>query len=377
MKRICSFIILVAVYVFSVGTVCAMQFSQPEKVGSIGYANMGGFYVEDSAYYNGNGAHLGLGHHTVYDTGIARYSDGADALYFHYGAEKVSLNGHSYNKGYSKFGAKDINNTVSVPVMSPILFKIKSNENITLYVVMDSYDLPEENRYHIIGRRSDGKWVKYIDTDDIVKNYFGSRGYDLGALAVDNDTLRIFYRTYDYQNMSNLASTSKGELRFKWDENAQWFGVEKIVYNPMDKKAEKCVPPEAVEYKGHYYYLYDSTSESWRGAKDFCEQMGGHLATIADADENKFLYDYMISRGYKSAYFGLTDEKSFNNWQWVTGEPVRYTNWHPGEPSHSKNQEHYGMFYWKFKYTWNDGDFWGWVTDGNVRAFICEWDGKY
>ena len=105
MKRICSIMILIFAYVFSVSTVCAMQFSQPEKVGSIGYINMGGFYVEDSAYYKGKGAHLGLGHHTVYDTGIARYSDGVDALYFHYDSWRAGVKGASSHQGYSKFGA--------------------------------------------------------------------------------------------------------------------------------------------------------------------------------------------------------------------------------------------------------------------------------
>ena len=57
----------------------------------------------------------------------------------------------------------------------------------------------------------------------------------------------------------------------------------------------------------------------------------------------------------------------------MTGETTSYTNWSPGEPNNGYSGENYAMFYYKYPTgKWNDGDFGG-STQGNCRAFICEW----
>lgn len=132
------------------------------------------------------------------------------------------------------------------------------------------------------------------------------------------------------------------------------------------------IPQNALAYRGHHYYVFSGVGNSWEEAHRFCESIGGHLATIKDDAENQRLYRLMKESGYDSAYFGLTrDERG--NWRWVTREPITYTNWNPGEPNNERGIERYGMFYWKFQYTWNDGDY-GSGTVGDTTAIICEWD---
>lgn len=127
------------------------------------------------------------------------------------------------------------------------------------------------------------------------------------------------------------------------------------------------------EYKGHKYAVFDKGLD-WNAAKEYCESLGGHLATISSKEENEFIYELMTDSGYTSAYFGLTDEDEEGIWEWVNGEPVEYTNWHKGEPNSENSNEDYAMFYWKnTDGTWNDGDFGG-RTNGGGTAFICEWD---
>ena len=113
---------------------------------------------------------------------------------------------------------------------------------------------------------------------------------------------------------------------------------------------------------------------TWTDAEQYCESLGGHLATITSEEENTLVYQLMIKAGYTSAYFGLSDRETEGTWIWVTGEPASYTNWHPGEPNYENSNEDYAMYYYKFSDgTWNDGDFGGSTVNGGI-AFICEWD---
>lgn len=81
-------------------------------------------------------------------------------------------------------------------------------------------------------------------------------------------------------------------------------------------------------YNGHRYYL-SNTPMSWSAANQLCLQNGGHLATISDALENQFITDHLTSIGW----LGFSDQGSEGTWEWITGEPLVYTNWAPGEPN--------------------------------------------
>lgn len=136
-------------------------------------------------------------------------------------------------------------------------------------------------------------------------------------------------------------------------------------FGEMEVLAAIQIPEGAMQYNGNSYYVYDDAS-SWDDAKEKCERRGGHLATFTTAAENKVVYQYMVSKGYGSAFFGLYETET-GKWKWVTGEKVSYTNWHEGEPN--SIYEHYGCFYDVFgDETWNDG------TE-NGTTYICEWEG--
>ncbi len=134
------------------------------------------------------------------------------------------------------------------------------------------------------------------------------------------------------------------------------------------------IPTGAVEFNGHYYYVYEvDFVNSQAEATEYCKNQGGHLATITSQEENDFLYSYIAQEGYASAYFGLSDTVSEGDWIWNSGEEVTYTNWHSGEPNSENPNEDYVMFYYKYlDGTWNDGDFGGKTVKGG-KAFICEW----
>jgi Bacterial lectin/HYR domain/Secretion system C-terminal sorting domain/Ricin-type beta-trefoil lectin domain-like/SprB repeat/Lectin C-type domain len=96
----------------------------------------------------------------------------------------------------------------------------------------------------------------------------------------------------------------------------------------------------------HSYYLSNATM-LWAAAKTDAEARGGHLATITSAVENALL------AASNPAWMGLNDLASSGNFVWVTGEPVTYLNWGPGEPNFLGN-EHYGLLWTSGK--WNNGN---------------------
>lgn len=150
------------------------------------------------------------------------------------------------------------------------------------------------------------------------------------------------------------------------------FSMQTIIGMSTNVHAQTNIPKDALQYNGHYYYIYD-LNYGWDEAKAYCESLGGYLATITSQEENDAVFEYMNDQGYKSAYFGYTDEDTEGIWKWVTGETSSYSNWSSGEPNGENPNEDYAMFY--YKYTtgkWNDGDFGG-STVGRDTAFICEW----
>lgn len=142
----------------------------------------------------------------------------------------------------------------------------------------------------------------------------------------------------------------------------------------MDDNTIPSIPPEAVSYYGHKYYLFSGgIASSFEEAARYCHSKGGYLATITSKEENDFLYTYITNLGVESAYFGFSDSENEGKWEWCNGEGSSYTNWHTDEPNGEAATEDYAMFYEQFTDgTWNDGDF-GKLTDNGGNAFICEW----
>ena len=147
-------------------------------------------------------------------------------------------------------------------------------------------------------------------------------------------------------------------------------------------------PPTQGVSNGHYYALFEFTSDyTWAEAKEYCENIGGHLVTITSEDEQNFIWS-LIQSGKKQIYFiGLHRKKLYdtsanvNEWAWVTGEdclvlgePEGYNNWDTLEPNNYQGREYYGMMYNYLGVIgrWNDT----FDNAGNLgtRGFICEFD---
>lgn len=142
-------------------------------------------------------------------------------------------------------------------------------------------------------------------------------------------------------------------------------------------------------FRGHLYVAvltYGSTS--WETSRLFAQEAEGHLVTISDRAENDFLVRLFSSDprflrtdatgtvfGPSIGWYQLprSNEPS-GGWAWVTGEPVTFTNWSPGNPDNYNGREAYGTFFRngnfrgsgvQVKY-WNDGG------NGGGNGYIIE-----
>ena len=113
------------------------------------------------------------------------------------------------------------------------------------------------------------------------------------------------------------------------------------------------------ERNGHYYYVSEQLM-SWHDGLNFTDTVDVgedmlHMATVSSPEENSFINDVLNSYGISTAvWLGLTDEFEEGNWQWVTGEPLDYTNWYEGEPNNNNGLEHYAELWPWQAGVWND-----------------------
>jgi GH25 family lysozyme M1 (1,4-beta-N-acetylmuramidase)/uncharacterized protein YraI len=123
---------------------------------------------------------------------------------------------------------------------------------------------------------------------------------------------------------------------------------------------------DRVVFNGHEYQLI-SDAKTWTEAKDACEAMGGYLVTLNSKEENDFINNLV---GTNRIWIGFSDELNEGTWQWVTGEPISFTNWRSGEPNDYGSGEDYAEMYTDG--TWNDigpPQF-----PSTTRYYVCEWE---
>ena len=123
-------------------------------------------------------------------------------------------------------------------------------------------------------------------------------------------------------------------------------------------------------YNGKKYVLYNHDF-TWTEAKEWCEDNGGHLATIQDEDEWETVKSLLKTHGGVPVWLGA--EGTSGTWKWVTGEEITFDQWSKGEPNCANNKEYYLGTYNPLGlldcFEWND-----YSNSGYIGGFICEYD---
>lgn len=91
-------------------------------------------------------------------------------------------------------------------------------------------------------------------------------------------------------------------------------------------------------YDGHTYKIYAS-SKTWEDTKIWCENNGGHLATVTSSQEQDAIFKLL--EDYNNLNFYLGGSFTSGKWKWVTGEPFDYTKWASNQPDCAGRKENY------------------------------------
>lgn len=133
-------------------------------------------------------------------------------------------------------------------------------------------------------------------------------------------------------------------------------------------------------HNDHYYQVFlDANFIQWTDAYADAQARGGYLATITSEAENIFLTGLTLTaQGHLESWIGLTDVLNEGTFVWVTGEPLVYTNWAPGEPNDYQpaGGEDYAILSPPVDIDVNVPGSWNNLPNNpaRVRAWIVEWD---
>uniref|UniRef100_A0A668UMK2 C-type lectin domain-containing protein n=1 Tax=Oreochromis aureus TaxID=47969 RepID=A0A668UMK2_OREAU len=109
---------------------------------------------------------------------------------------------------------------------------------------------------------------------------------------------------------------------------------------------------------GSRCFKFINSPKSWISAEEYCNSLGGNLASVANPREYSFLQQMTQTAGRTTAWLG--GFRLQNQWLWIDREGFYYTNWYSQSSSSS-----YSCLYLQSAYGWSNTQ----CTSSN--PFIC------
>lgn len=137
-------------------------------------------------------------------------------------------------------------------------------------------------------------------------------------------------------------------------------------------------------HTSRYQLIHEAMS--WEEASEYCQALGGHLATVTSQDEMDLLISMAESEGLLYVWLGgYTSYDRFGGvfGHWVTGEPFTYEAWSRNEPSRidQDGTEEWYIMLWNIPslggWSWNDQRNDPGAAVNSMReqmGFICEFE---
>ncbi|ROT63780.1 mannose receptor [Penaeus vannamei] len=174
-------------------------------------------------------------------------------------------------------------------------------------------------------------------------------------------------------------SDLQGEHEYSWDDGSSVQYLRWAKGEPSNSgslwifgDSEDCVEMrQQVGYLWNDAHCEDTkleTTASWTEAKDSCIGLGGVLASITSEDEQAFVSGLLT----RSAWIGLSDRNTENEFKWEDECQFNYTSWQEGEPNNHLAFLTFGVgedcveMKKEYGYLWND------EGCSSNKAFVCE-----
>jgi len=268
-------------------------------------------------------------------------------------ANSVKLGGHLVTINDS--GENDF---ISTSIRSEIIKKY----NLKYGYGIES-DAADEWRYNpLIGYTDsevEGKW-KWVDGQN--SNFTNWFPGEPNATGANSDYAAMYFYGIRWNSEPNIGS---------WDDTSG--GTIGIAETPFIRRGDSA-----------YVIVQGRT---WDQAEANAVALGGHLITINDQDENKWVQEQFegpialasTSTGERRIWLGLREVRD-NEWSWSSGEEFTYSNWFNDpdsgqEPNNLGGNEDYALMYLyrggRFPQSvgfWNDGN----QSDDYTRFGIAE-----
>ncbi len=116
---------------------------------------------------------------------------------------------------------------------------------------------------------------------------------------------------------------------------------------------------------GNNSYTVFEGSLNWTEARTYCAMLGGHLAYINDAKEQKYIESLL--NGGKSGAYWLGGIRKENEFEWLDQSEITYSNWGENQPDNWQSVENH-LELIQSTSQWNDN------RNNGERGFICEFE---
>lgn len=206
--------------------------------------------------------------------------------------------------------------------------------------------------------------TKYDEVNNVVYTTVSNQGtYCLIDMEKWLDMIDFSPEDFEIENILEINSIDESFIQnlYLHNDSIQLF----TAYASMPD-----ISYDKYEYRGHYYARIP-ISMTWEEARDYCESIGGHLATITDAEEQAFIEENLLGiSSLVACWLGGYTKDTVDHFEWITGEPFEYTNWRHGEPNLQSEK-------WLHLYDSTNSDYFGlWnnAHDYGKAYCICEWE---
>ncbi|XP_073907931.1 FRAS1-related extracellular matrix protein 1 isoform X8 [Castor canadensis] len=143
-------------------------------------------------------------------------------------------------------------------------------------------------------------------------------------------------------------------------------GIAWKTWSPQTKDKEDQSCPDGWHlHSGYCHTLVTEQKGTWAMATQACrEQHLGSLVTVFSSQHMDWLWDL---GGRKPFWIGLNDREHGGHWEWVSGEPVVFTNWRRGPPKNSKPGRNCILAQQRGKWQTKN------CHKGKSHHFVCSW----